>query len=399
MISNFKEQFAERYQDILSKTLVGKAIASFRLEPMLRLGESVTRFKLDLSSVRVRTITPLVDRTVDPVSNSEQLLTIDQYKGTTFPISKWEKTLSGNPNLGLQVGKDVAILVEQYLDADILTQVRNAANTFDTGDLTGTTSNGTPIDLSTSNVPTMVTRAKAKLGSKKVRSGKFCWVADDYMLATISEHVIGRDTQLGDNFLKNGASGEILNAEMYVSDNLTGEAVLAMATQPTDGDTVSVGGVTFTFKTTLGTTEGNVLIGASADAARANLTAAINGSAGAGSTYVEVTAANRAILDTLRITATNDNTANTMTVVGIGSGRLVVAETFTDATDAWSKNFIHAFYGVKGEAIDVVIQAEVDMFDTQEPKQDTKNIFNDIIYGIKTFDDGALKMLDVKIKA
>lgn len=402
MISNFIEQFSERYQDIEHKVLVGKDIASFRFEEKLRLGESVTRFKLDLSNVRVRTITPLVDRTIDPISNSEQLLTIDQYKGTTFPISKWEKTLSGNPNLGMEVGKEVAIKVSEYLDADILTQVRNAANTFDTGDLTTGSSNGTPITLvgsgASANINTLVTRAKAKLGSKKIRSGKFAWVVDDYALATITENVIGRDTDMGDNFLKNGASGSILKAEMYVSDNLTGEAVASIVTQPTANDTVTIAGVTFTFVASP-SAAGDVDLGGSVDATRANLAAAINAGAGAGTAYIELDAADRATLDALRITATNDDTANTLTIVGVGSGRLTVAETFTDATDAWTKNFIHCFYGVKGEAIDVVVQAEVDMFMTQEPKQDTKNVFNDKIYGIKVFDDGALKMLDVQIAA
>ena len=50
---------------------------------------------------------------------------------------------------------------------------------------------------------------------------------------------------------------------------------LPFTVQPTDGDTVTINGVTFTFKTTLGATAGNVLIGGSATNARANLAALI----------------------------------------------------------------------------------------------------------------------------
>lgn len=396
-LTQFKAQFADRWQDIFNKTLVGKKVATFRLQSNLTQGESVARFILDLSQVRVRTITPHVDRTIDPVTNSKELLQITEYKGASFPISQWEKTLQGDPELGTKIGREVAIKVQTYLDADILTEVRNASNTFDTGDLSGIASNGTPIVLTTANVPKFVTRPKAKLGSNQVRGKKMAWVIDDYALATINEHQLGRDTDMGDNTYKNGMSGTIVKSDVYVSDNLTGEAVLSMATQVTADDTVVVGGVTFTFKASPASA-GHVDIGANVDETRANLAAAINGGAGAGSDYIEVSSADRATLDGLRITATNDDTANTLTLVGIGSGRLVLSETLTNGSDEFTKNFIHAFYGVVG-AIDVVVQKEVNMFMTQEPKQDTKNIFNDLIYGVKTFADGARKMLDVHLDA
>jgi len=54
------------------------------------------------------------------------------------------------------------------------------------------------------------------------------------------------------------------------------DRTFALSVQPTDGDTVTLNGVTFTFKTTLGSTAGNVLIGGSASAANTNLTALIN---------------------------------------------------------------------------------------------------------------------------
>ena len=48
------------------------------------------------------------------------------------------------------------------------------------------------------------------------------------------------------------------------------------ASTPTDGDTITIGNKTYTLKTTLGTTEGQVLIGGSAANALANLKKAIN---------------------------------------------------------------------------------------------------------------------------
>jgi hypothetical protein len=249
----------------------------------------------------------------------------------------------------------------------------------------------------------MITRAKAKLSNvHNVRGGNMVWVVDEYALANISQHVIARDTQMGDSYYQNGASGEILGSKIFVSENLTAEAVLGMATQATAGDTIVVNGITFQFQATIGTA-GDIHLTSTVDIDRANLASAWNaigtGVAEATNTgYTVVSAANQAIWTALRITATNDNTANTLTVVAIGSGRLTLSETFTDGTDAWDKNHIHCYFGKRG-AIDVVMAAEVDMMMTQEPKQDTKNIFNDVIYGVKTFADGKKKMLDVIIDA
>lgn len=404
MISNFAEQFASRYQDTFHKVLVGRRVANFRLQSDLTQGDKVHRFAIDMSQVLVRTITALTDRTVDAITNSQESLTIDQYKGTTFPVSRWEKTLQKNPDLGLLYGKDAGILVAEYVDASILTEVLNATYDFDTGDLTTLTSTGVGIDLSTTaNVPKMITRAKAKLATKnRVRGGNMVWIVDDYALSNISQHVIARDTQMGDSYYKNGASGEILGCEVFVSDNLTGEAIVGMATQPTAGDTISINGVTFSFEATLGAA-GDLHICSDVDKTRANMVAAWNaiGTSIAEATdagYQVVSSADQATWTSLRITATNDNTANTATVVAVGSGRLTLAETFTDATDAWTHNLIHCYYGKKG-AIDVVMAAEVDMLMRPEPKQDTMNIFNDAIYGVKTFADGKKKMLDVLVNA
>jgi hypothetical protein len=102
--------------------------------------------------------------------------------------------------------------------------------------------------------------------------------------------------------------------------------------------------------------------------------------------------------DEYRLTATNDDTANTLTIVGTGSGRLVLSETLTDGTDAWTKNTLHAYYGKKG-AIDLVVQdlKEVDMRQTADRRG--TNVFSSYLAGIKTFADGAKKFLNVKIAA
>jgi hypothetical protein len=85
-----------------------------------------------------------------------------------------------------------------------------------------------------------------------------------------------------------------------------------------------------------------------------------------------------------------------MEIVGTGSGAMTVSETLTDVTDGWSRNCIHAYFGKKG-AIDMVVQdmKEVDMRETADRRG--TNVFFSYLAGIKTFNDGSKKFLNVKL--
>lgn len=408
-LNDFKQVYSNSYQEIFPKVLVGKKIANTRFQSDLKYGESVTRAIVDISGVLVRDVTILSDRTVDSISDSEELLTINYHKGTTFPLSSKEMIQAGPLNPAAYVGAKVAMKTAIAVDADILYEVLNADQDFDNGDLTTLSSSGTPITLSLTTVPQMVSRMPAKLRRANQELVNMAMVVDSYALSDITQYLMGKQIDNSLSVFKNGYAGTIASgAEIYVSENLTGEAVLSMATNPTADDTVSINGVTWTFKATPAAA-GEVDIAGSADATRALLADAINNAdgnaagAGSASTYFEVSAADRAILEAAGIksegsAAVNNDTANTITVVARGAGRLTVAETFTDATDAWTKNFIHAYFGKKG-AIDVVIQDKVDMEMREEPKQRTTNIMSDALYGVKTFADGSKKFLDVLIDA
>lgn len=372
-----------------------------RFEAKLKYGESVERFAYDISNVRVRTVSRGSASTIDTVSDSTELITINLEKEAVFHISDGEVTQAGPLNPGSVIGGQIGHKVAQDLDGRCFYEVTSALYDFDNGDLTTATSTGTPITLSSTTVPQMVTRMGAKLQAKnnQMVSTNMAFVVDPYAAADIEQYLLGKNIDLAGAVFKNGYAGLVNQAQLYVSNNLTGEAVLGLATTPTDGDTVVIGGVTFTFNTTLTTTAGSVLISGSADAARANLTDLIN-TPGTSTTYgTALSTANQLVIeDTLGLVATNNNTTNKMTIVGTGSGRLVLSETFTDGTDAWDKNFIHAYFGKKG-AIDLVVQdmKKVDMRETSDRRG--TNVFSSYLAGIKTFTDGSKKFLDVLINA
>lgn len=394
-LQNFVEHFSNTYQNVFPKVTVGKAIANMRFEPTLKYGESVTRIKYDISGVKVRDITDGSDRTVDSVTDSEQSLTINYHKGTTFQLTRKQMVQAGPLNPGSVIGGQVARKTAIEVDSDILFEATNATTVFDTGSLTTTSSSGTPITLSTSNMDAFMSRTRAMLRRNNQTLSNTAFVVDSIVASVMEQTLLGKNINLTDSVFKNGYSGPIAGSELYVSENLTGEAVLSLATQPTADDTIEINGVTFTFVASP-SSPGDVDLGANVDETRLHLSYAILGTGSAGSDYTELSTDDRETIDALNISATNDDTANTLTLVARGSGRLALATTLTDGTDAWTKNFIHCYYGKKG-AIDVVVQEMVDMEMLQEPKQRTKNVVSDAFYGIKTFDDGAVQFLDVHI--
>lgn len=375
---------------------MAKNIANFRFEPVLKYGASVQRAAYSIDGVVVRDTVRGAASTIDTLTDTSELLTVNIEKEAVFYISDGEAKQAGPLNPGEVIGGKVAIKVAISFDALLFAEVLNSAYTFDTGDLTTLSSNGTPISESTTTVPQMVAMMPAKLRRQNQALTNLAFVTDSFGAGLMSLYLLGKNIDLAGSVFKNGYTGDVSNAQVYVSENLTGTATLNMATQPTDGDTVTINGVVFTFKTTLGVTAGNVLIGGSADAARANLTALINTPGTTTAQGVALSAANQALLKPsgIAMVATNNNTTDKMSLVAVGSGALVVSETFTDATDAWALNAIHAYFGRKG-AIDAVMQdlSEVDMRETSDRRG--TNVFSSYLAGIKTFADGAKQFLNV----
>lgn len=396
----FKTAFSNTYQEVFQKVLVAMKIANTRLLSDLYYGKAIERVAVDISAANVEDITAYTDMTSQVVSDSAETLTVNQNKGIMFQLSEKEIVQAGPLNPGEFIGAKLAEKVAIYVDGDVLAQTVNAAYAFDAGDLTTMSSTGTPITINSTTAPQMAMRMPAKLRKNNQTLSNMAFVIDSYGISDLFQYLLGKNADFVNSMFQNGYVGEqVAGAKVYVSENLTGEAVLALATTPTDGDTVTINGTVFTFKTTLGSTAGNVLISGSADAARANLTALVNAPSVTTAYGVALASADVVnISKTLRLTATNDDNANTMTVVGKGSGRLTVSENLTNGTDTWTKNFIHAYFGKEG-AIDVVIQKDVKADMRPEPKQPTTNIISRVLYGIKTFADGSKKFLDVKISA
>lgn len=391
-LAQFRTAFSPKYQDILTKSLVGMKVANTRLESQLTWGKTVQRNILDLSNTQVRDVTRYSDRTIAELSDSAETITINKQKAVDFKLDSWDKLQMAPLQVGETAGKQCALKLRRYIDADIFNETLNAFDSFDDGDIAGTA--GNPITLSTTNLPLVVSDLQAKLLANNIEeNGDLVLVIDPYAASIVNQTIIGKNIALTDLTLKNGYAGPLVGFKTYISNNLTFTGILTLTEQVSEGNTVTIAGVVFTFNATP-SGAGSVDIGSDAAGSQANLIAAVNGAAGAGTTYIALSAADRAKLTDLRVEATSVGT--TMVIKAIGAGRISCTETITHATDVWSKKMIHCYAG-RAKQIDVVAQQDVQSEPRAEAKQKTVNMLTDALYGLKTFSDGAQNFLDLQI--
>lgn len=394
-LKKFNEGFVPKYQDILTKTLIAMRVANTRLESHLTWGKKVRRAILNTDGLIVRDIVRYADRTIPVLEDDEEYLEIDKQKGVDFKLDDWDKLQNGPLKAGEEAGKRCALKLKTYIDADVFSETRKAHATFTGTDIAGGTANA-PIALSTTNLGEVISNIQAKLLANNVnQSGDLVLVGDPWMASIVNQTIIGKNISLTDLTLKNGYSGPLVGFKFYISNNLTGTAELTLGKAVTANDTVKIGGVTFKFVAALAD-PGDVLAGAGHADSRANLIAAINGAAGADTTYTELSADDRLKLNNLRISAEGEGTI--VRITGIGSGRLTVSETLTDSDNKFTKNMIHCYAG-RAKQVDLVVQDDVSPTVRPEPRQRTNNVLTDVLYGMKTFKDSKENFLDVQIAA
>jgi len=393
-VTKFVEGFQPRYQDVLWKTLISRVVSNFGLKSGLKYGAKVKRPILT-TDFTVEDVVRYSDRTMQTFSDDEEYIEINKQKSVDTKIDDWDDLQAGPLQTGEVIGERAAKKLRQYMDADALYETVNAYDTFDDGDIAGTA--GAPITLTpgtSSNVGKTFSNILAKLMGHDVDTDNLITVVDPFHAAVINQDLIGKNTNLADTTFKNGYAGPVVSTSMFISNNLTGQVNLKMGSVPTADDTVTIEGVVFTYKASPAAA-GEVDIGGTAAVSLDNLIAAINGGAGAGSAYIEVSAADRKTLTKIKRITAVDNTTYA-TIYGKGAGRLSYSETLTAAGDVFEKHLVHCYAGKRG-MIDMIAQQDVKPSIRPEPKQKTNNILTDSLYGVKVFTDSKQNFLDLQM--
>lgn len=390
--ASFEEIWAREQQEVFYKTNVGMKIADMSFNSTMRSGDTLNRPYR--SSTNVQVYIRGTDIIIDDLTDTNEQLVINKQYANGFYIDEFDR-IQDKYDAAVRYGKDNGVYLSNQVDADILWEVFNSTSTVDDGSIGGTAGNG--ITLSTTNVLKVFGAAKKKLRFQNVPLDWAFGVITPEFEDILVQYGIGRDTSMGDGVFTNGKIGTANGFELYVSNNTAGSAVLALATQPTANDTVVIEGVTFTFVASPAAA-GDVDIGSDVDVTRANLTTLINApsTTTAGGVALSTQDARKFLSS---VTATNDNSANTMTVKYKGVGTLTVSETLTDGTDTWTaaKTKQHCLFGIKGNPV-CVMQRSPSVVRKEEPKKLGANYLNGVLYGVKTYADNAKQMVNVELK-
>ena len=191
-------------------------------------------------------------------SATKQTLSVDTYKWAADQIDDTD-TYQTPYDLYGHGAKGVREQLRSYVGQKFMDQLSSASNSIATS----------PFEVTSTNVLDALEEAEGKLGAidAQYETAMRAIVFGPRTVAKLRRAKSDRESRLGDEVMENGVVGAWQGWTVVQSNNLPWSASLGIATQPTDGDTVTVAGVTFTFKTTLGSTAGNVLIGADAAAA------------------------------------------------------------------------------------------------------------------------------------
>jgi hypothetical protein len=389
--ASFPTRWAREMQERLEKMDVFRKQANFRLESDLKDGDTVKR--VYRSNIVPAEYSRGTDVTFADITDTAESLVVDKTPVLPFYVDDLD-ALQSHYDTRSQYTADTVKDLNHIIDGWYLAEVANATSVIDAADFGGTAATGASI--TPANIQKMFALAQKKLARQNVRMGNMFANLTPDVYQTLLEYLAGKESVLGDRTGENGHMGNYFGFDLFVSNAVYWTGLLSIATQPTDGDTVTINGVTFTFKTTLGTTAGNVAIAGSADAARLNLSELINASATTDAGQVALSVENQKKL--YGITSVDSAGGDTLTLTYRGAGGIVVSETLTDATDGWSttKNMNHLMFGEKG-AIDFVIQKQPTV---QVEKAEARLGFKVIphtLFGKKTFADGAKKLVDIKV--
>ena len=398
MANNFTADFAEIWakeqQRIFYKENVSLKIADISFKAIMKAWDTLNRPYR--SSNAIQSYTPWTAITIDDKTATNEQLSINRKFASWFYVDDFDAIQSNYDQIAAYASDD-AVYLSNQVDADVLWEYWNATSTVDDGTIWGTSWNW--ITLSTSNVLKVMSAAKKKLAKQNIPLNDLFWVISPEFEDMLIQYWAGRDTTMWDEANKNWFLFNFYWFSLYRSNQTAWSAVLSMATTPSDWDIVVISGVTFTFKTTLWATAGNVAIWWSADAARANLTWLINAPSTTDSNWVALSTNNARIFAN-QYTATNSNSADTMTLVAKWVWTLVVSKTFTDGTDTWTatKQKQHNLFGKKW-AITLVMQSDTKV--QIRPVQDKlwRNVLNWVLYWLKTFLDWAKQLVNVVINS
>ena len=383
--ASFPEVWAREQQEVFYKENVAMKIANYQtgLEGK-KFGDTLNRIYRNMSAYA--DVYTGADTSIEDLTDTAEQLVINRKFSKTFYVDAMDDIQSAYSE-ALNYGKDTGEYLSNQVDADLLGEVLNAGTTI------------TKTTIATTDMLGILTGVNKALRKNNIMSKDKYGVISPEFEEILIQYVAGRATIDGDQVGRNGYLMSYLGFDFYVSNQLTSTATLVVDADITANDTITIQGQVFTFVSSIGTTAGNVLLGANAAASRVNLAALLNAPGTTTSTGVALTG-DALKMFKARISAVNNIAATNVVVTGKGLGVLDVSETITAASDVWTATaqLQHNLFGVKGHPY-LIMQKAPKVTERDAQLRDGKVIINTLLFGTKTFADDAKCMVDVAIQA
>lgn len=389
-----KQNWEKGIQAVLEKSLVSMDLGTMKIIPN---GTILNIPRLAFQSTQ--TYTKYTDLTFADLTTASDTLTLNTNAVVTFSMDDLDEE-DNYINITPEAIRQGGVKLKERLDGDFLNQVLNANFVYDNAGLRANTGTITPIALATGasqNLSLVFGNSRASLSNAGANINRLALVVDAFIMNTINTLGLETGFQVADeafeNMVARGYQGRFLGMDVYVAGCLTASRVFDMATQPTAGDTILINGQAFTFVSSIGSTAGNVLIGADVDATRVNLAALLNAPGTTTATGVAVTDPSR--FD--GVTATDSPGGDTLTVVS-KRGTLVASSTMTAAANDWAAETLNCAIMEKG-AIWMALRDNLKVRDAREPKKLVTNYTVLTRYGIVTPNAGKERMVRIAIQS
>ena len=222
-------------------------------------------------------------------------------------------------------GATLANKIDQQVFASI-----NTNGGFNMGD-GGTLGSTTPWEVTTSTIDDVISASIERVDINEGHGQKKFMVASPKEIGKLRGFLQGTGNNVADDVLKKGVNyrGTTVNGvDIYQTNNLKNTVTLTFSGTASNTQTFTINGIVFTTVSSIGSTAGNVLIGANQAATCTNAAALINAPRTTTAQGVALSEEDAAKIERLGITAS----AVGDTLVIVGSTTLEVSETQTNAT-------------------------------------------------------------------
>ena len=420
--NTFKYQtvWTKEYQKSNWAMPVYPVIADMQFKSDLSIGDTVKR-RYRTNPIFAKTLGSDGSYSPQQYVEGEESFTISKQKEASVRIPK-PQVLHTDLPVTKSYGAQLANAIWQDIEGDTLYAAYAGAGTsLDDGSFGGTAGNGLTVSISNiADIPVIAMETfigKNVVYNNSLRFGKLpyeeyggmlTWIIPPQVWTQIQKYMIARVTSKGDEVVVNGYRGQFGDFNVFVANTLPFTTRLALSVNPTDGDTMTIKGVTFRFKTNTAQ-NGDIDIGAAAADTADNVVTALNAlttdSSGVYDAWVDGTdylTENGFVInksDALHgIVATDGTTYVDIAIKG--AGKVSVSSSFTSGSNGFTaaKQCVQSLF-VVAKNVCLAIRKEPEIYENPVSGKISRDYVLWTVYDNKVFQDQARAIIALAVRA